>query len=222
MPGVPLPDGTNTYRLHDLVHDLATRVLTAAPDPDNHRDSPGIGLTMIDAHKIVLKRYQVRTRNGLWHTVNDDTYIANHLTWHMEHCGDKQTLHSLLKEETAAFRNGWYHVREELGQVAGFMSDVGRAWRLTETAYEDAAFPFAVGLQCRYALVTASINSLARNLLPRFLAALVDRGIWPISQALAYARQVPDYLQRRKRLPACFPEYQRRSCQRRIRKYFQH
>ena len=199
MPGVPLSDGTNTYRLHDLVHVLAKRVLTTAPDTDKLRDLPGIGLTMIDAHRTLLKRYQVRTQNGLWHTVNDDTYIANHLTWHMEHSGNNEMLHSLLKEETAAFRNGWYHAREELGQIAGYMSDVGRAWRLTETAHEDVAFPIAVGLQCRYALITASINSLASNLLPRFLAALVEKRVWPITQGLAYARHVPDQLHRAKR-----------------------
>ena len=76
------------------------------------------------------------------------------------------------------------------------MSDVGRAWRLTETAHEDVAFPIAVGLQCRYALITASINSLASNLLPRFLAALVEKRVWPITQGLAYARHVPDQLHR--------------------------
>lgn len=34
-PGVPLKDGTPTYRLHDLFHDLARNLLTAPPNPED-------------------------------------------------------------------------------------------------------------------------------------------------------------------------------------------
>jgi hypothetical protein len=46
-------------------------------------------------------------------------------------------------------------------------------------------------LELRYTLITSSINSLSRNLLPTLLAAFMADGTWSITEALRYAAQQP-------------------------------
>ncbi|GAK58799.1 NB-ARC domain protein [Candidatus Vecturithrix granuli] len=123
-------------------------------------------------------------QDGLWHTLSDDGYIHAHLTWHLHKAGQVAQLHALLREETAAGRHGWHQARERLGQTAGFLEDV----RLARTIAEQER---QIGLQCRYALILASFNSLAKNIPRPLLCALVRHGLWSPAQGLAYARQVP-------------------------------
>src|SRR5271165_3763987 len=78
--------------------------------------------------------------------------------------------------------------------VAGYLLDLARARRGVDQPVEGRS-P-AIGLGCRYALMTTSLNSLAGNIPTNLLAALVESGTWLPSQALAYARQVPDAAQR--------------------------
>ena len=197
LPGVPVRFDERTlraYRLHDLLHDLARRLLIAPSGPTRPDDLPGLGLTLREAHGRLLERYRARTRGGLWHTLPDDGYIHAHLTWHLEQAGAPEGLHGLLREETAEGRNGWYEARERLGQVAGYLADLARTRRGVDQHVEGRS-P-AIGLRCRYALMTTSLNSLAGNIPTELLAALVESGTWLPSQALAYARQVPDAEQR--------------------------
>jgi len=197
LPGAPVRFDERTlraYRLHDLLHDLARRLLIAPSGPTRPDDLPGLGLTLREAHGRLLERYRARTRGGLWHTLPDDGYIHAHLTWHLEQGGAHEGLQGLLREETAEGRNGWYEARERLGQVAGYLADLARTQRWVDQHVEGRS-P-AIGLGCRYALMTTSLNSLAGNIPPELMVALVESGTWLPSQALAYARQVPDALQR--------------------------
>ena len=85
LPGIQVRVGERTmpsYRLYDLLHDHARRLLTAAPDPDRPDDLPGLGLTLSAAHARLLERYRARTQGNLWHTLPDDGYIHAHLSWH--------------------------------------------------------------------------------------------------------------------------------------------
>ncbi|MGO9919412.1 MAG: DUF4062 domain-containing protein [Isosphaeraceae bacterium] len=205
LPGVPLPDGTHTYRLHDLVHELAKTTLTDCSRSKPPFELPGLGLTIAEAHSLLLERYRRLTGGGKWHTIADDGYIHTYLTWHIEKSQRNSLIHSLLQEETTDRRNGWYQSREKLGQTAGYIADVARAWRLTEQAEETQLSLNAVGLQCRYGLLIASLNSLARNFMPDLLVSLVERGVWPRAQGIAYARQVPDLLHRAEALAKLTP-----------------
>jgi len=172
-PGAPRPDGTPTYRLHDLLHDLARRLLTAPPEPKREGDLPGLGVPLPEAHRLLLERYRARTQDGLWHTLPDGGYIHAHLTWHMEQAGEVEAIHALLREETEEGRNGWYEARERLGQTAGYLADIACTWQLAEEEIATRNSLLALGLQCRYALITASLNTLAKNIPPALLAALV-------------------------------------------------
>jgi len=94
------------------------------------------------------------------------------------------------EQTRARFENMWYTVHERVGDTSGYLSDVDRAWRLAERAYAGRQSSSAIGLQCRYALIVASLCSLAGNIPPALLAALVEKGIWLGPQGLAYARQI--------------------------------
>jgi hypothetical protein len=184
------------YRLHDLLHDIARRLLTAT-------SSQGLGLDLPTAHTTLLAHYQKHTHDGLWHTLPDDGYIHAHLTWHMERAAQVKQIHALLREETAEERNGWYEVCERLGQTATFVTDVVRAWRLAEegttsagtSVYSAQAIEQELALSIRYALITASINTLAKNIPSSLLIALVKKNVWNYAQGLTYARQAPNPLQ---------------------------
>ncbi|OUL20469.1 hypothetical protein BV372_32720, partial [Nostoc sp. T09] len=184
--------GTPTYRLHDLFHDLACNLLTAAPQPKRTGDLPGLGLNLADAHAAFLEKYRQKTQNNLWHTLPNDGYIHQHLVWHLEKAGRFEEIHSLLREESASGNNGWYEVREKLGQLGGYITDISRAWELAEANWDESTLPQVVSLQCRYALITASLNSLAANVPVELLIALVKNNLWTAEQGLAYALQNPD------------------------------
>jgi hypothetical protein len=151
-----------------------------------------------ELHQRLLRSYARggRGREGLWHLLPADGYIHGRLAWHLEQAGDVAGVHALLREETPAGRNGWYEATERLGQLAVFADDVARAGRLADEAFRAGAGPPALGLRCRYALMAASLNSLAARLPPALLSALVRQGVWPVELAVAYARRVPEPVSR--------------------------
>ncbi|MHC5748465.1 MAG: hypothetical protein ACYTXT_42815, partial [Nostoc sp.] len=189
LPDVPLADGTKTYRLHDLFHDLARNLLTSPPTPKRRGDLPGLGITLTHAHATFLEKYRKKTQNRLWHTLPHDGYIHQHLVWHFEKAGWVEEIHSLLREESQTGRNGWYEALEQLGQTASYLTNITRAWELAEANWTLATLPQVVGLQCRYALITASLNSLTANVPVELLIALIKKNVWTASQGLAYALQ---------------------------------
>ena len=173
-----------TYRLHDLLHDVARRLLTT-------KQPQGFGKTLPEAHTALLENYQSRIQNNQWHTLSDDGYIHARLTWHMEKAGWVDEIHKLLREETTEGRNGWFEACDRPGQTASYVTDIARAWQLAEAAFANDP-SLAIGLQCRYALVNASLNSLAANIPAALMAALVEKKVWTAAKGLAYTRQLQD------------------------------
>jgi len=187
--GLPLADKTTTYRLHDLFHDLARNLLTASLNPKRNGDLPGLGLTLPAAHTAFLEKYRQKTQDGLWHTLPNDGYIHQHLVWHLQKANKVEEIYSLLREEAETGGNGWYEACDRLGQTANFVTDVARAWQLAEDTWTETTLPQVIGLQCRYALMIASLNSLAANLPVALLVALVQKKVWTPEQGLAYVLQ---------------------------------
>ncbi|MBW4508264.1 MAG: hypothetical protein KME64_17370 [Scytonematopsis contorta HA4267-MV1] len=186
LPGVPLADGTITYRLHDLFHDLARNLLTSPQKPKRQGDLIGLGINWSDAHAQLLDRYQQLIENNHWHTLPDDGYIHQYLVWHLEKAGKIEEIHQLLREESSNGSNAWHEIREKLGQTAGYLKDVARAWELTEADFEKKPSR-VISLQCRYGLIIASLNSLSASIPEKLLAALVKSEYWKPEQGLAYA-----------------------------------
>jgi hypothetical protein len=188
LSGSGLADGTPTYRMHDLMHDLAVRLLQAPLEPDCDKELPGLGLTKAKAHGQLLERYQAKTENRQWHTLRGDGYIHAHLTWHMEQAEQPEAVHDLLQETTAEGRNAWYEACDALGQPTQFVSDLGRAWELAEKSYTEDPTRSIVR-QCHYGLIKTSLNSLAQNIPAELIATFVKNGFWSPAQGLAYAQQ---------------------------------
>jgi hypothetical protein len=118
----------------------------------------------------------------------DGGYGPRHLVVHLAAAGRTAEVHQLLRlewHEDTRILNTWHAVKTTSGHIGSYLSDIETAWEL---AVQDSI----IGLQCRYALMLASLNSHAGNLPSELLVILVQRGIWTSGQALAHARQMPD------------------------------
>ncbi|MBD2000269.1 hypothetical protein H6G00_27305 [Leptolyngbya sp. FACHB-541] len=80
------------------------------------------------------------------------------------------------------------HLAWHLGQTAIFAADVALAWRLAEDLFEDHPSQ-AIALQCRYALIVSTLNSLSTDLPPPSPGALLQKYVRVPKQGLAYALQ---------------------------------
>ena len=200
LPGAPTHVGERnwpTYRIHDLLHDLARRIFIS-PQPE------GLGIMLAQGHEQLLVRYRQQLVAGQWHTLPIDGYIESHLVWHLGQAGRSHEIHTLLHEETIEGKNGWYEARERLGQTAGYLEDVRSAWRVAEEL-ADSKSPTALGFQCCYALISASLNSLAKSIPPALLEILIKSQVWTQAEGLAYAQRVPDPIQRVEALGGLIP-----------------
>ncbi|MEI1372921.1 MAG: NB-ARC domain-containing protein [Nostoc sp.] len=173
------------YRIHDLLHDVARRLLIKPPPT-------GMGFNLLNAHSQLLERYRLKTEKNLWHTLVNDGYIHQNLVGHLEKAERVEEIHQLLREKSqTSIINGWFETREKLGQPGGYITDISRAWELAEANWTESILPQVVSLQCRYALITASLNSLAANVPVNLLLALVKNKKWTPEQGLVYALQNP-------------------------------
>ncbi|MEM9275865.1 MAG: NB-ARC domain-containing protein, partial [Cyanobacteria bacterium P01_F01_bin.143] len=205
LPSVSVRIGTEewaSYRVHDLLHDLAIKWLTT-------KDSPGLGLTIPEAHNTLLERYRNKLDDEKWYKIVDDGYICDRLTWHMEKAEAFNAIHQLLREETESGQHGWYSKCENLGKTTIFVGDVARAWKLTEIKYERNSNKI-IGLLFRYAIITSSLNTMSANIPPELITVLVEKKYWSPEQGLVYLRLTKSLLDRVKasmRLSLSFPEF---------------
>ena len=180
-----------TYRMHDLMHDTAQRLLKASPQPQRENELPGLGMTKAEAHAALLERYRAKTDRGQWHRLPDDGYIYAYLTWHMEQASCPEMVHQLLQETNALGRNGWYVRCDELVKPSFFVNDVARAWQFAADDFAKDKLT-SLNLLWRYTLIRGSINSLSSNIPAELVGALVAKQVWQPAQGLAYAQQAQD------------------------------
>ncbi|MDV3350740.1 NB-ARC domain-containing protein [Leptothoe sp. LEGE 181152] len=204
LQGVKQANGQPSYRMHDLMHDLAGRLLMSSPQPIREGELPGLGLTKAEAHSELLNRYRAKTSHGQWYTLEDDGYIYAHLTWHMEQAKQPQAIHRLLQASNEQGCNGWYEACDAIGKPAGFVNDLGRAWQLAIKHYDQVPSE-SVALVFRYALIRTSLNSLASNVPAELVSALVEKGVWQAAQGLAYAQQAQNPWHRAECIAAIVP-----------------
>lgn len=95
-------------------------------------DIPGLGLTLEQASRELLSRYRTQTCDGLWHTLQDEGYILDHLVWQFQKAGWPEEIEKLFWEETDDGRCGWLDARERQLRESGFLSDILYAQRLAE------------------------------------------------------------------------------------------
>ncbi|MEW6497857.1 MAG: AAA family ATPase, partial [Cyanobacteriota bacterium] len=143
-----------------------------------------------EQHQRIVEYY--RPDDKPWNEVKlekIDPYGRRYLAQHLVQAERVEELHTLLNLEKEG-KNAWFKVNDDEGDTASFLSDVELAWSQADEAYE-RDLGKSIGLQCRYALVEASINSLARIPIA-LMVALVKHQYWKLAKALAYTRQIPD------------------------------
>ncbi len=154
-------DGEATYRVHDLLHALAKELIEQSRSIVGNDTLIGLGLSFADAQAQFLERYRGRSIDGSWYGLKNDGYIHRHLTWHLEMAGRCDEVHELMA--SGEDQNDWFEACDRIGQPGIFVEDVRRGWRLAEELY-DRDRERAIVLQCRYALITGTLNSLVGNL----------------------------------------------------------
>ncbi|WP_446870852.1 NB-ARC domain-containing protein [Phormidesmis sp. 146-12] len=179
--GTETLEGEPTYRVHDLMHDMA-RGLIEQGTLDTSIS------TLADAHAHLLDRYRQKTQ-GRWDRLPNDGYIHRHLTWHFVQAGMEDEVHALMAMSDDQGRNAWFEACDRLGQPAIFVQDVKRGWAIAEQSYEEDNTRSIV-LQCRYALITATLNSLVGNLPIGMMAEFVKRQYWTPEQAWSHVEQM--------------------------------
>ena len=167
-----------TYRMHDLVHDTAMNLMLQT-----------LGLGIDEVHNLVLDRYRITACT--WFLLRNDGYIHSHLTWHLEKARREADIHELMVASDERGKSTWFETCDKLGQPAIFVQDIARAWRLAEQFY-----PYnpcqSIVLQCRYALIMGTMNSLLNQLTGNIFSVLVESKFWSIEQAWAYVNSMQD------------------------------
>lgn len=163
--------------------------------------------------------------------VIENSYGMRHMVAHLEQTGRQADVHRLLQltqaepeqpTDTHAGLFGWlnhvrqwldptpadahrhlvwYAAREQEGDLSDFLCDVAQAWYLAERQ----KLPDRFCLQCCYALITASINSLASILPLPILTALLEKGVWSPTQALVYIQAISNDTEQAGALAAVAP-----------------
>jgi hypothetical protein len=131
--------------------------------------------------------------------VVEDPYGRHHLTHHFIDANCEDELHALLALENSDAKNAWFSAKELLGDTSGFISDINLAWEQADKAFLKQPTK-TVRLQCRYALITTSLNSLATKIPVGLLIALVQKKVWLPEQGLAYALKISEPEQKTKAL----------------------
>ena len=153
------------------------------------------------------RRIVERLSSGNLTSVGVSGYVLEHYGAHLADAAmDVSTdLFALIGEP-------WFRAWEsKTGTFSGFLDDLDRAWRAAESlvALADGvgtaateARRHSICLQIRYAMISASIHTLAGNVPINLLELLVDQGKWTPIQGLAYARAMPSDAQRKDALCA--------------------
>ena len=118
-------------------------------------------------------------------------YELKHFVSHCIEAGDYNKLHRLFALETPRNNNAWFEAKEFIGDISGFFSDVQLAWEQTDKEYSQSPAK-TIGLQCRYALIYTSLNTLSSQIPKKLMAELVKRGVWTQEQGLSYALHIVD------------------------------
>jgi len=173
-----------TYRLHDLLYDIARKLLVS-PAP------AGLELTLKETHRQLVANYAALLKEGRWSSVPDDGYIRRHLFRHLIAADLSETMEAILEEEDGDGSNAWFTSSDREGYASGYAEDVELAISRTLDNWgsDTTLVPGAIVI-LKHALGLASINSIASNSPPELMVARVKSGAWLPEQALAYARLI--------------------------------
>jgi hypothetical protein len=131
-----------------------------------------------------------------------ERYGVVQLAAHLEAAGRDDDIHRLLAlsappsdGQPRQIGNAWYAAHTRCGETIAYDADLRLAWNrakasVDQSRAEDRAAA-AVGLEIRYALMSASLSSLSAKIPPPLITALVDDGQWTASLGARHARMLP-------------------------------
>jgi len=193
-----------TFNLHDLQFGYARWALGGDGLAAAHR---GLAHAVLDAWGGAGLQLPA-TASRSFGSDPADQYAVEHLAAHLVAAGEAELLHRLLAMDGSVFTsagikasgNLWFTVHDRLTDMDSYQRDVAGALTLAEAATDDALARGeqapGVATEIRYALMLASVSSIAGNIPSSLLGLLVRDGLMPVAQALAYARSIPSPLDR--------------------------
>lgn len=155
------------------------------------------------AHKRIVDCLK-KSCDGDWPKLIDDSYARRYLTTHLCDAAERETLFAVVDDEA------WYQAQEaQDASRTAYLNDLAQARSAAETANESAVErgepPSVLGREIRYALASASLHTLAGNVPPALIIALVQKGLWSPEQALEVAWQNPKAETRAEAIEALAP-----------------
>ena len=183
----------NCYRLY---HSTLPEFFTS-PKTKERTDYSYCYVDAVKQNQRIVNYYQAGAKS--WAEVHlkkiaEDDYGRRHLAQHLVKGDRVEELHTLLSLEQDG-KNAWFKLKDDEGDMAGFLADVDLAWAKVEEEPERESGR-TIALQFRYALMIASVNSLAKIIPIELLINLVKKGVWVPDKGLSYALQNPDLEQR--------------------------
>lgn len=183
-------EAVRRFRLHDLLHDFARRLLVASPEELQSRlGVSGLGISFEQANGTVVDRYLAFVDAGNWSGLPIDGYVDRYLAYHMEKAGRLDDLYELLHSSNRDGKNAWFLVRETAGDTGGFASDVMRLKRSAIEASKSNSRYFLHAVSAT--LIQSTLVSRARSTPASLASACIEHGLWTVDQGLAYARLKP-------------------------------
>jgi hypothetical protein len=208
-----LDPGRGTFNLHDLQFGYARWALGGDGLAAAHRE---LAQAVLDGWGGVGLELPA-TASRSFGSDPADQYAVEHLAGHLAAAGEAELLHRLLAMEGSVFTsagikasgNLWFSVHDRLTDLDSYQRDVAAALALAEAGTDDALARGeqapGVATEIRYALMLASVSSIAGNIPSSLLGLLVLDGLMPVAQALAYARSMPGPLDRFHALAGLLP-----------------
>jgi hypothetical protein len=148
--------------------------------------------------------------------VMDGGYGLRHLVHHLVHASADVLVHLLMELEwprddvvdavdSSSAANAWYEAHRVRRAFASYALDVERAWSYAEHSAIGPTAERGMALEFRYALMSASVNSVTGNVSGDLLLLLVDSGLATPAEALDVAREAPDPRTRAEALTTLLP-----------------
>jgi len=131
-----------------------------------------------------------------------ERYGVVQLAGHLETAGRDEDIHRLLALSTppsdgqpGQVENAWYTAHTRSGETIAYDGDLRLAWNRAKASSDQARAArspaAAIGLEIRYALMSASLASLSARIPPSLITALVDDGQWTVGLGVRHARMLP-------------------------------
>ena len=165
------------FRLHDLVRDMAARLL-AANLPE------GLGVDPREGHRLIVSNIKSGRADWNWDDLSRRTDLHDSLAWHLIAGGQVDELVSLTTATDGAGRNSWYILRRDTGKTSAYLTELERINREIRVIGSAGA-----GRNALFNLCRASVLTLESAIPEELFRMIVATGVWTPLRAYQWASQ---------------------------------